>query len=378
MTMITGFRLKEGGFLQADILLTSPKGTWMPPSQIPSFRTTTDNPGLESHTVVGLCQKILVVNEHFAVAFAGIVPDIQDAVRLIDKLLAQSPDLTGKRFMEALLADDRLKTADMKAIALSVENEEVHITNYCAEFGASNEHFELYVGGAGLEHAIEHYEEFHLHAFDVAEEDIVVQGTCMALDQFARYLTNEFDKKFESETIANLFGGGFEVVAYHSGQFHKVSDVVYAYAEAELDANGILQIDHPKLLLKSTYQGDDLIIRSVEIHYDEDEEDYTTQSDRTFTIAPITRYRETYVQEDCEDVNFLGEFLCYLVKVKKPSGSFTIPFIRKYNGHRGFAAKAFLATAHKENVQIIYSDTFEVELEACVLDWMRQIHAAID
>ena len=370
--------MKEGGFLQADILLTSPKGTWMPPSQIPSFQTTTDSPTLEAHTVVGLCQKILIVNEHFAVAFAGNVPDIQDAVRLIDTLLAQNRYLTGKRFMEALLADDRLKIADMKAIALSVEDDEIQITNYGAEFGTSNEHFELHVGGLGSEHAIKHYEQFPLLAFDVPEEDIVVQGTCMALDQFARHLTDEFEKKFESETISDLFGGGFEVVAFHSGQFHKISDVVYAYAEAELDADGILQIDLPKFLLKSTYQGDDLIIRSVEIHYDEDEEEHTTRNDRTFTIAPITRYRETCVQDDCEDVSFLGEYLCYLVKVKEASGSFTIPFIRKYDGYPGFAAKAFLAIPRKENVQIHFTDTFEEELETCVLNWMRQIHAAND
>ncbi|MCT9826004.1 hypothetical protein [Pseudomonas veronii] len=378
MTMITGSRLKEGGFLTADILLTSPKGTWMPPSQIPSFQTTADTPDLEAHTVVGLCQKILVVNEHFAVAFAGSVPDIQDAIRLIDKLKAQAPNLTGKRFMEALLADDRLKTADLKAIALSVENDEIQITNYCAEYGISNEHFELHVGGSGLEHAVQHYEQFALQEFDVPVEDIVVQGTCMALDQFARHLTGEFEKKFQSETIADLFGGGFEVVAYHSGQFHKIPDVVYAYAEAELDADGILQIDDPKFLLKSTYQGEDLIIRSVEIHYDEEEEGYTTRNDRTFTIAPITRYRETYVQDDCEGVNFLGEFLCYLVKVKKPSGSFTIPFIRKYDGHFGFAANAFLATAHRDNVQFMYMGNFEKELEVHVLDWMRQINSVND
>ncbi len=59
----------------------------------------------------------------------------------------------------------------------------------------------------------------------------MVQGTCMALHQFATHLIDEFENKFESETINDLFGGGFELVAYHGGQFHKISDVVYVYAE---------------------------------------------------------------------------------------------------------------------------------------------------
>lgn len=37
MTMISGYKLKEGGFLQADILLTS-SNKRIRPSQIPSFK----------------------------------------------------------------------------------------------------------------------------------------------------------------------------------------------------------------------------------------------------------------------------------------------------------------------------------------------------
>lgn len=110
MTIITGCRLKKGAFLQADILLTAPKTTRMRTSPIPSFNPDGSSTSLSGYTVVGLCQKILVVNKHFAVAFAGRVAAIQDAARLIDSLLAQCPDLTGKRFVDALLSDKQLKT----------------------------------------------------------------------------------------------------------------------------------------------------------------------------------------------------------------------------------------------------------------------------
>jgi gamma-glutamylcyclotransferase (GGCT)/AIG2-like uncharacterized protein YtfP len=274
--------------------------------------------------------------------------------------------------MQVLLADDQLKKSQLSAIALSADNDAIQITNYHADFGFSNEHFELHVGGSGSEHAVHHYQQYPCHAFNVPEEDIVVQGTCMALDQFALHMIDEFENKFESETITDGFGGGYEVVAYHSGQFHKIADVVYAYAEAEIDADGILQVDYPKFLLKSTYHGDDLKIRSLEINYDEDEEDHITRNDRTFTIAPITRYHETYVEDDCEDINLLGEFLCYMIKVKKSNDSFTIPFIRKYDGPMGFAAKAFIASASKDNVNFLYSDIFRREIQAHVLDYVQR------
>lgn len=371
MTIITGYRLKKGAFLQADILLTAPKTTQMRTSPIPSFNSDGSNASLNAYAVAGLCQKILVVNKNFAVAFAGRVTAIQDAARLIDSLIAQCADLTGKRFADALLSDNLLKDAQLSAIALSVEGDEILIMNHRAALGISNEHFELIVGGSGSQYALQHFEQFPATAFDIPWEDIVVQGTCMALHQFAAHLIDEFENKFESETINDLFGGGFELVAYHGGQFHKISDVVYVYAEGEVDADGILQVDVPKFLLKSTYLGDDLKIRSMEIHYDEDEDNHTTQNDRTFTIAPVTRYHETQVEDGCEDINLLGEFLCFVIKAKLPTGSLMIPFIRKYDGPLGFMAKAFFAFKSENNIYLIYSDTFRTELQAHVLEYLR-------
>ncbi|MDF5979907.1 hypothetical protein P4114_26180 [Pseudomonas aeruginosa] len=86
---------------------------------------------------------------------------------MIDSLLAQCPDLTGKRFVDALLSDKQLKDAQLSAIALSVEGDEILITNHRAALGVSNERFELLVGGSGSQYAIQHFEQYPLNAFDV-------------------------------------------------------------------------------------------------------------------------------------------------------------------------------------------------------------------
>lgn len=370
MTIITGYSLKKGAFLQADILLTAPKSHQMRTSLIPSFISDDDSASLSAYSIAGLCQKIFLVNKQFAVAFAGRVTAIQDAVRLIDSLIAQCPNLTGKRFVDALLSDHQLKDAQLSAIALSVEGDEIQIMNHRATLAIANENFKLIVGGSGSQYAIHHFEQFPPNAFDIPWEDIVVHGTCMALDQFAGHLIDEFENKFESETINDMFGGGFELVAYHGGQFHKISDVVYVYAEAEVDADSMLQVELPKFLLKSTYRGDDLKIRSMEIYYDE-KDDCSIKNDRTFTIAPITRYNETHVEEGCEDIELSGEFLCFVIKVKLPTDSFTIPFIRKYDGPNGFKTKAFEVITDRNNMYFVYSDIFRSELQDHVLNFMR-------
>jgi len=60
-----------------------------------------------------------------------------------------------------------------------------------------------------------------------------------------------------------------------------------------------------------------------------------------------------------------------VIKVKLPVGSFTIPFIRKYDGPKGFKAKAFMAIAHRNHVYFLYSDIFRSELQDHVLECMR-------
>lgn len=142
-----------------------------------------------------------------------------------------------------------------------------------------------------------------------------------------------------------------------------------------MDAEGILQIEHPKFLLKSTYEGDDLKIRSVEVEQSEELDLYTPHNDRTFSIAPIIRYGETKVEESRQDVKFYGDFLCFIVKVNVQSESFTIPFIRKYMDFRFFMCEGFIASVNEDEVHIIYSDVFQKELEGTVFDYYRQLKA---
>lgn len=370
--MITGFRLKQGGFLQADILLTSPKGTLLPISEVPTLKGyEAGGFALHDHVVTGLCQKILVANDHFAVAFAGDVSKIRDTVSLIKSLIAESPALTSARFLNAFSSNKELAAANLSLIVLTVADDEGWISNFNAEDGPSSEHFDMCASGSGAQHAIDYYDQFYPEVFDVDEEDIVVFGTCMALNQFASYLIHEYEDQIGAKTIADLFGGGFEVAAYYGGKINKISDVVYAYAEAEIDAKGILQIEVPNFLLKSAYEGELLKIRSLEI-YGDAEDDYKKRHDRTFTIAPIMSSQESCVEVNSEDMRFSGNFLCFLIKVKMSLGSFIIPFVRKYDTAVGFTTKAFVLVPSSEGVHIVYSPVFEEELHNHVLEYIRQ------
>lgn len=373
--MITGFRLRNGLFLQSDILLTSPKNSKHNDAEFPTYHNYESGEfPLLNNRIFGLAQKTLIINDRFAIAFAGRVDRINMAVHLIKKLTLDDPNLTSDRYMSALNLDPELTDGNLCAIFLAPEGDEFRITHYGEAKSLSNLNFYIVAGGTGAQQAIEHYSQYPLEAFEVADEDIVAHGTCMALEQFARHLIDEIDNQEFAKSIGELFGGGFEVAAFYDGKIKKVTDIVYAFAEAEFDDNMVLHVDPPNFLMKSTYEGDNLIIRSLANEVDPLDGYHKTFHDRTFTIPPITRLQEGTVEAGSQRVHFLGEFLCFIIKVKHAGHhSFTIPFIRKYDSYKDFITKGFLPLPLAGHISFKYSEIFQSEIHERITRYMTML-----
>jgi hypothetical protein len=375
--MITGFRLRHGLFLQSDILLTSPKGSGHDDIELPTYHNY-ENGGfpLPEDRVSGLSQKTLIINDSFAIAFAGCVDRIQSAVHLIKKLTLDNHELTSSRYLSALESDPELSDGNLCAILLAADSDGISITHYNAAEGFSTINFDMVAAGSGSKQAIEHFSQYPLEAFEVADENIAVQGTCMALEQFANHIIDEIDNQEFASTIGERFGGGYEIAAFYDGKINKVSDIVYAFAEAEFDDEMLLQIEPPNFIMKSMYKGDNLIIRSVVNEVDPADGYHKRQHDRTFTIPPITRFQEVNVEAESQEVNFLGEFLCFIIKVKVSKyHNITIPFIRKYSSFEDFVNKGFFPLPIAEHIVFEYSDTFRREVHGRVVEYMAMLKA---
>ncbi|KFE56484.1 hypothetical protein IV01_09220 [Pseudomonas syringae] len=374
--MITGFHLKYGAFLQADVLMTSPKESDVEDAQFPTYHNY-ENGGfpLPDSKVTGLAQKILIVNDNFAVAFAGRVDRIHSAVHLIKKLTLDGAELNGDGYLNGLESDSELRDGNFCAIILSAEEEGLLIKNFGAIGKYCNEFFDIVSGGSGAEHAIGYFSNLSLGDFDVPDEDIVVRGTCLALKQYAQHIIDEVDNQEFAESIGDYFGAGFEVAAYYDGKIQKVSDIVYAFAEAELDEDMFLQIEPPKFIMKSTYRNGDLVIRSLLNEIDPDDGYHKRRHDRTFSIPPVIKFHKYAVadDDDADEINFIGDFLCFVIKVKMGAyRSFTIPFIRKYGSDRSFVLNGFLPMCIGEHIMFKYSEVFNSEVLQCVRQHMAE------
>jgi hypothetical protein len=273
--------------------------------------------------------------------------------------------------LNALKSDPELTDGNLCAILLTVEGDESCITHYRAAESFSNINFDMVAGGTGAQQAIEHFSQYPLEAFGASDENIVVHGTCMALEQFANHIIDEIDNQEFARSIGECFGGGYEVTAFYDGKVNKVSDIVYAFAEAEFDEEMFLHIEPPNFLMKSTYKDDNLIIRSVVNEVDPEDGYHKRRHDRTFTIPPITKFQEGTVEAESQEVDFLGEFLCFIIKVKSAKNhSFTIPFIKKYSSFKDFITKGFLPLPVEDYIFFKYSENFKSEVHRRVAEYM--------
>jgi hypothetical protein len=375
LTMISGFRLRYGLFLQSDILLTSPKELNCEDAEFPTYHNY-ESGGfpLPDDRVSGLAQKTLTINDHFAVAFSGRGDRIFSAIHLIRKLTVDNQELTSDRYLSALRSDPELMDENLSVIILAPAGDEVGITYHGPIRDFSTVNFDMVAGGSGAQHAIDHFSQYPIEAFDVCDEDIVAQGTCMALEQFANHIIDEIDNQELAKSITECFGGGYEISAFYDGKINKVPDIVYAFAEARFDEDMYLQVEPPNFLMKTTYKDDNLLIRSLVNEVDPADGFHKRRHDRTFTIAPITRFQESTVEEGCEDVHFLGKFLCFIIKVRFGKfNSFTIPFIKKYNTFEDFVTKGFFPLPMAEHITFKYSKEFNRDIHERVVAYMKKL-----
>lgn len=78
-----------------------------------------------------------------------------------------------------------------------------------------------------------------------------------------------------------------------------------------MDYDNVLQVGIPKYMVKSACKGGELVIKSVEIDFEEDGYDHLPRNDRAFFIVPVVRYQDTYVKDNCEVLRFSGKLFAF-------------------------------------------------------------------
>ena len=118
--------------------------------------------------------------------------------------------------------------------------------------------------------------------------------------------------------LINLYGGGYEIASFVHKKFTKIDDITYLLWEGVQTDNDLWGFKMPKRVIKYYYQNDILLIRTIEISYEN--EIPTIINEMLFPISPIYRNLDIVELEGIKPKSFNSRFICSLIFLIKING----------------------------------------------------------
>lgn len=268
MTLVASFSVNRHPVLVGDLMLSR---EWIDSSM--NIPTCTDVnrlfPVNVSRKVLGLKQKVVVINKNLALAWSG---DLDYAIKVITNinnkaakdgltianikqfLNSQHYDGKGTLYLTGLLFDE-----NQSAVArFGWQSRKGFFTN-----SDKNEVLgEIYVGGSGQVDFLALAKNLPKDARSIATGNGIETPICFSLSILGQ-LTGQQMRL--GTGLTSYYGGGYEIVTLENGELKKISDIAYHMLEAKRDKDGQLKITFHGVL-KYEYWNDLLLIRKFDIN----------------------------------------------------------------------------------------------------------------
>lgn len=222
------------------------------------------------YTITGLRQKVCLINDSFAIAWAGSLIAARVVISELSELSGKkefSPDKIREYFDG--LGDD-IKELGVSFIALfvdSVVGDQVRcciITHNANSYGYTP-FGSLFVSGSGHHKAIELLKKLRMEnsSWEKAPtpED---QAISMAYYLGASFLNDDITS---NDTLLNYFGGGYEAVIFLDGRLRKLNNTAYIFWQAHIEEDGGFSLSLPFKVFFHHYHNDFLGIRFFSIRH---------------------------------------------------------------------------------------------------------------
>ncbi|PRD13963.1 hypothetical protein [Pantoea coffeiphila] len=269
MTIIASYDICGCKVLLADTLITSQqkneeKTTLPTLGKIDSTRVDGDV------YIVGNLQKIQILSDYCAVAYAG-------KVSLAHRFITALSDILKERTLLIKDIEDTYKDIDVNnelAIIYLYNSGDEKITSggLNSVYALSDVLGEVIYRGSG-EQAITDYIKWldnNTERYRPSPDEVVANGVRVAIQQIAQLQMAEISSSNTPESIKDYFGSGYEIVSFYDGKFNKI-DLTYAFIELTYNhQTKNIDINYPYLIL-SHYMDDDFLVHE---RYQKDNYDY--------------------------------------------------------------------------------------------------------
>ncbi|HDS9505660.1 TPA: hypothetical protein QH865_005392 [Klebsiella variicola] len=259
MTIIASYDIYGCKVLLADTLITSPQRNGDKPLILPTLGQLDSTQVDDNVYIFGNLQKIQILSDYCAVAYAGNVSLAHRFITALSNILKE----------RTLLISDIENTykyidvnGELAIIYLYNTGDEEIISGGLNCINALSDILGevIYRGSGGK--AITDYIEWldnNTERHRPSPDEVVANGVKIAIQQIAQLQMAEISSDSTPESIKDSFGSGYEIVSFYDGKFNKI-DLTYAFIELTYNQQTKkIDINYPYLILSHYIEGDFLV-----------------------------------------------------------------------------------------------------------------------
>ena len=319
MTVIAAFSVSNFPVLFGDLLLTGPSVSERRVA-VPAQGEVQDFFGDSGWSVLGLTQKVCVLGNDCAIAWAGSWLGARVAIAELRRRY-----LSGSQTIDDMIAylkgEPELQKHPASFIGL------LHNAGQLHQFHVSADELQcptlgmVYLSGSGS-YAVEEFSRL-LQTMDSAVAGGPTAGdeaVSTALSMGGMLLQVEFRGGNAASTLRNMFGGGYEIAFFSGGRMQKLTEVTYVIWEANLDETSV-HVSHPLLVIKQKYAGDYLLVRSARIESSPTQATLRIVDEQGHVIRPMFDVPRFDDVASLKSLSLQSRLLCHCILTHGPGSA---------------------------------------------------------
>jgi hypothetical protein len=310
MTAIAAITFLNCPVLLGDILVSNKHPATVPIASIPTFDEPARLHRASEFQIEGLRQKICVINNNIALAWAGGMMTARSIWRALSDASA-SEVLCLQQVKEILDSrESDMRSDDVSVVGYVIHPEGSGSFSFQCEKTEDLKFGSAWVAGTGTGHLKAILSKLHgMEQTDEADPGEKALG--MSLVLAGNLIAEEL---LTQATLRKFFGGGYELIMLVDNQLTKAGDVSYIWWQGEITDEGFV-IGHPTRAMRLAYHDDLLLIRTLHMHAKSKEHAF---DEECFVVRSLQRNkipRDTLENLPVPDMN--ARYVCHLFSYQR-------------------------------------------------------------
>ncbi len=362
MTITMAFFPESYPILMGDVLLSGPErkdDVYIP--TIGNIHNTF--PKGSGYSIVGLKQKLCILNDKLAVGWAGTYVIAKTVINEL-KNAASNRNFSIADVMSFWDHDLGQQDRDQIALIGFIKNHEmVHSFGFNYQKFQSERFGHVMLSGSGAQSIASSLNRLGKSPEFPSEINKLEKAVCTALCVSGDLLGQELITK---EGLLQYFGGGVELVSLVKGRLTKIGNTTYLLWLLIADEDGNIIFTTPKNALKFTYHNDLLLVRTAEFNSSENALKFKCNDSRVHIIDSLLSTTEINSETDLPIPSFNSRWTLHYVVIHRSSGNFDLRYIVDYIANDGY--KFHFVEDRDLIIKLEYSEAFLRQLHSAVFD----------